>query len=518
VGFGAEAGDVPAAHAGRLAAQYDPLKLDGPGESDAARWRAEVAGLESEADRLEAEVSRRSAPFRAQTQPVSIEAVQRALPPGSALVELVSYKPYNIAPGKSAGGGARFGPARYAAYVLLPEGEPLFADLGDAASIDERVARLRDRLKSPASGDVKSAARDLDESVMRPVRRLLGKNRRVFISPDGTLNLVPFAALVDEHGSYLVEHYAISYLTSGRDLLRLQVEGESRQPPLIFADPLFTPRTEASACEGEAARSATRSVDLRDAVFTPLKGTAEEAEAIRGVLKVAPLTGAGASEAALKNAAGPSILHVATHGFFLADEKSDATDSVRGLKLVSDGDARRGQQSFAAENPLLRSGLALAGANGRRGGGGEDGILTALEAAGLDLWGTKLVVLSACETGVGEVRNGEGVYGLRRALVLAGSETQVMSLWQVSDAATRDLMTDYYRRLAAGEGRADALREVQLSMLGAARTPPGAGRRTRGPKTARANAGFSHPFFWASFIQSGDWRGLGRYACASCAK
>jgi CHAT domain-containing protein len=133
------------------------------------------------------------------------------------------------------------------------------------------------------------------------------------------------------------------------------------------------------------------------------------------------------------------------------------------------------------------SGLALAGANQRWSGAGQDGILTALEATGLDLWGTRMVVLSACETGVGDARNGEGVYGLRRALVLAGSESQVMSLWQVSDTATRDLMIAYYRRLRSGEGRAEALRKVQLSVL-------------RGQRKQ------AHPFFWASFIQSGDWR------------
>jgi CHAT domain-containing protein len=146
-----------------------------------------------------------------------------------------------------------------------------------------------------------------------------------------------------------------------------------------------------------------------------------------------------------------------------------------------------GQPQPKFQNPLLRSGLALAGAN-LHSKDGEDGILTAVETAGLDLWGTKLVVLSACNSGVGEVRTGEGVYGLRRALGLAGSESQVMTLWPVADRATEELMTAYYRRLLEGEGRSEALRRVQLKMLDSKKQ--------------------AHPFFWAAFIQSGDWAPL----------
>ena len=177
----------------------------------------------------------------------------------------------------------------------------------------------------------------------------------------------------------------------------------------------------------------------------------------------------------------------------------------RGLGLGNSAQTER----EGRENPLLRSGLALAGVNQHQSGAGEDGVLTALEAAGLDLWGTKLVVLSACETGLGEVKNGEGVYGLRRALVLAGSESQVMSLWQVSDAATRDLMAAYYQRLQAGEGRTEALRKVQLVMIksGAQSATLGQARGTeKGQSTQSEDR--SHPFYWASFIQSGDWRNL----------
>src|SRR5262249_2124135 len=139
------------------------------------------------------------------------------------------------------------------------------------------------------------------------------------------------------------------------------------------------------------------------------------------------------------------------------------------------------------ENPLLRSGLFFAGANIGKSGD-DDGVLTALEAAGLDLYGTKLVVLSACDTGVGEVKNGDGGYGLRPAFLLAGAETQVMSLWPVSDEGTRELMVDYYKRLLAREGRGEALRQVRLRML--------------------ASKDRKHPYYWASFIQSGEWASL----------
>jgi CHAT domain-containing protein len=171
------------------------------------------------------------------------------------------------------------------------------------------------------------------------------------------------------------------------------------------------------------------------------------------------LRAAAATETALKTARAPSILHLATHGFFL-DAGATAT-----------------------ENPLLASGLVLAGANAPRPTG-DDGVLTALKASGLELAGTRLVVLSACETGLGAISTGDGVYGLRRALVIAGAETLVMSLWQVDDDATRELMTGYYQALQARRGRSAALHDVQLRLLGGAR--------------------YAHPYYWASFIAAGD--------------
>lgn len=452
---------------GRLAA----LVLRGRDKADPAQYQAAVAKIGAEVERLEAAVSAGSAEFRAAAQPVTLAHVREALPVGAALVELMMYRPFNV---RARSRAERYEATRYAAYVLHKEGTLLFADLGEAAVIDHEVKQLRAELGNDQLTDIpniKRHARTLDERVMRPVRRLLGGTRRVFLSPDGALNLLPFGALVDERNRYLLEDYTLTYLTSGRDVLRLQVRAERVEPSVLVANPTFD---EAVAGDSPPARTADgargrRSANLSEGRWEPLAYTADEVAKIKELLPDARvLSETQATEAALKQVSKPRILHIATHGFFLENKA----------------------ETPPYENPLLRSGLILAGANRRQSGPGEDGVLTALEVAGMDLWGTELVVLSACETGVGDVSNGEGVYGLRRALVLAGAESQVLTLWRVQDKRTRDLMLGFYRRLQSGEGQTEALRSAQLAML-------------RG-----RNALSRHPFFWAGFIQSGDWRAI----------
>ena len=240
-------------------------------------------------------------------------------------------------------------------------------------------------------------------------------------------------------GDYLVQQYQISYLNSGRDLLKLDVVESSDNPDLILADPDYD-TAEVSASRGRG--SEQRSSDLSQLQFGRLPGTAMEAEAIKDVLPAANvLIEAAATENVLKQVESPRILHIATHGFFLADVERPLSNNRGGLGVIaSDGalSLAPNRVGAAVENPLLRSGLALAGFNSRSSGN-EDGVFTALEAANLDLWGTQLVVLSACETGLGDIANGEGVYGLRRAFALAGAESQLMSLWQVSDFGTHRL-------------------------------------------------------------------------------
>jgi CHAT domain-containing protein len=376
----------------------------------------------------------------------------------------------------------------------------------EAAPIHDDVIALRRALRDRDNRQIKELARRLDDKVMKPIRQLLGQTRTVLLSPDGELNLIPFGALVDEQGRYLIETYSFIYLTSGRDLLRLPNSFPGKQSrneagkrksdkaiadqacALILAAPDFGERTSQVI---EPSPEQAGPLSLWD--LSSLPGTAGQAQALSKLLLCATvLTKKKATETALKQAVGPAIVHVATHGFFadptLASSAERYRDDVMGLRLSGDIEPLRASRLLdQIKDPLVRSGLVLAGAN-RPHSGGDDGILTALEAMSLNLWGTKLVVLSACDTGVGEVKTGDGVYGLRRALVLAGSESQVMSLWKVSDKATQDLMIAYYRALRAGKGRSEALRQVQLQML--------------------SSKNWWHPYYWAGFIQSGHWTSI----------
>ncbi|HMC76666.1 MAG TPA: CHAT domain-containing tetratricopeptide repeat protein [Vicinamibacterales bacterium] len=452
------------------------LALSGPGRSAPAEYRRQLAALDARHEALESQISRHSASFRAETQETTVADLRAALPAASALVEFVVYQPFDPS---AATDNTAHGEPRYAAYVIRRDAAVRGIDLGPASRVDAAVARVRDALRDPLRRDVRTLARALDEVVLRPVRVLTGDAAQLLIAPDGALNLLPFETLVDERGRFQVQRYAISYLSSGRDVLRMRVPRVRAGPPLVLADPAFGEGQTGVRPGSDQGRTPSRAADGSLSYFAPLAGTALEAAAIRRLLpRATVLTGAQATKSALRSVTAPSILHVASHAFFLAERPQPNDGAPAGT--------RGGGVDVPGRDPLLRAGIALAGANLPRQR--EAGILTALEASTLDLWGTQLVTLSACDTGVGAIRNGEGVYGLRRAFFLAGAETLVMSLWPVSDFVTRGVMTDYYRGLARGLGRDAALRRVQLAML--------------------ADPARRHPYYWAAFIQAGDWTPL----------
>lgn len=468
--------------------------LESPDE--AAVDPAAVARLEEEYRKLEAQVSGAGAPARSQL--VTIEDIQKLIPEGTALVELVAYKPFPVKPKVTK---AQLSTYHYLAYVLRRRGGVTWVELGEGSDIHCELWDLRAALRNPAvSPEGKSAAqlaREVDEWVMRPVRRLLGTTRRLLISPDLLFQIIPFEALRDERGRYLLETYSFTYLSSARDLQRLRRPSPSGGPPIIIANPDFDKAARVAEPAPPVANSPSQQpAAARRATFPLLPGTEEEASQIEKLLPGARVVKRGeATVSALKQLHGPSILHIATHGFFAEPGGANLrVTQINGEEvfrpcirlLLLEADLPRKSADYL--NLLSQSGIALAGANTGAGPDGEDGILTALEVGGLDLRGTKLVVLSACETGIGDVDSGNGVHGLRRALAVAGAESQVISLWRVNDEATRDMMVKFYTGLRAGKGRGEAIREAKLAML--------------------RSGNFSHPYFWAGFVQFGDWRDI----------
>jgi CHAT domain-containing protein len=466
-----------------VAQQLSALTFRGPGNLSVQAYRERADTLAREQERLEGELSARSAAFRQAVAPVTLGGVRQGLPADWVLIEWFRYQPFDP---KATDEKTRWGASRYVAYVLRREGDPAAIDVGAARDIDRLVGRFRAAVSDPSrNAFYKEAAQDLFAKLIEPLRSSLSGINRLLLSPDGALNLVPFAALMDEHGEYVAQRFELTYLTSGRDLLSLAAPAPARGRPAVMADPDYGQSASGPPLDISSYRSGD--LDRSGLVFTPLAGTAVEARALQELLKLNAeevLTGTDATEERVKALHGPRILHVATHGFFLSDQQMTAA----ALRPVSFSTGALPHLPMG-ENPLLRSGLALAGANARRSGDSDDGILTAAEAAQLDLRGTELVVLSACETGLGQVdEEGEGVYGLRRALVLAGAQAQLVSLWKVADAQTQALMVDYYRRLIKGEGRAAALREAQKAMI--------------------ANPATRHPYYWAAFVPIGDWTPL----------
>jgi CHAT domain-containing protein/predicted negative regulator of RcsB-dependent stress response len=433
------------------------------------------------------------------------EDVRRSLPPDAALVSFVTFDRIFATSTAGTSGWPRT-ERSYAAFVQrVLDGRVLFVRLGAAASIDSAIRIWREEAsgRSIVAGaplrQVESAyrasARRLREMVWDPLSAHLAGAARVFVVPDGQLSVVSIAALINRDGKYLAESGpTIHYLSAERDL--------AGGDPISSRHGLLAVGGAAFGMAPKAARSTTMIAGgdcggLGGSQFPALSGTSREIAEIQRMWpteekdSLSILSGTNATETAFKRTAtGRRIVHLATHGFFLGEECRPVAAQTRGVGgLVGASTASRG----LPRNPLLLSGLAFAGANRRRlaRADQDDGILTAEEVASLNLQGTEWAVLSACDTGLGAITAGEGVFGLRRAFQIAGVRTVIMSLWSVDDQATRLWMRALYDgRLNRHLNTADAVREASLTVL--------RDRRARGQST--------HPFFWAAFVAAGDWR------------
>ncbi|WKV10755.1 CHAT domain-containing protein [Marivirga harenae] len=329
----------------------------------------------------------------------------------------------------------------------------------------------------------------------KPIAEQTQKYEKVYFSPDGIYNQISINALYNTNTEkHVLEEQNIQLLTNTKDLIAYRErtpDSNMASAPALFGFPNYNKGMRESAEGGENVASdivenASLNRGLRgslqryirgNSLVTSLPGTKDEVNKIQSIYRDSKYSEPNtylenqADENQLKRVKNPRVLHVATHGFFLEDNETSNTD----------------EEDKYSENPLLKSGLIMAGANSFIATGlneevSQDGILTAYEAMNLDLNHTELVVLSACETGLGELKNGEGVYGLRRAFQVAGANAIIMSLWSVDDEATQELMTAFYANWISGKDKLTAFNEAQ--------------------KTIKEK--YESPFYWGAFVMVGE--------------
>jgi len=490
------------------------LKAAKPGEEE--MYQTRLNKLTADEQRLERELAAANGQTSTSRDWLTVDVLREALPNDAVYIDIVRFplRDFQIASGTK-----RSPPApHYVAWIIPAKGrgDVKIIDLGLAGSIETAVHQARRSLAAvteidsllqqkgemPAEALVRKDLARIAELVWNPLAAHIGEPNKLIVSPDGVLWLAPWTALPVDDKRYLIEQYAISFINSGRDIAVENTITPATNKPAIFANPDYD-------LNPDAVRAATKAVfpniqfDLNQSrglvsqsalpKVARLPFTAIEEQAARPSIETftgsAPLayTDRYALESIAKRVHRPKLLLFATHGFFLPDQeqKSTATPLPGDVGPHSIALSTSGKP---IENPLLRCGLLLTGCNAAQVPGGDDGILTGLEIVGLDLRGTELVVLSACETGVGQLRNGEGVAGIRQAFQLAGAKSVVSTLWQVPDRDSAIIMQDFFTSLAAGQSKANALRNAQLKRIAA----------------RKDKFGTAHPFFWAAWTVTGE--------------
>ena len=468
--------------------QIARMWLEGPGRMKPELYRSLLMQEEKKRESLEAELSSLSQDYALEKR------VGRATPQriaGHLPLDGVYLDYARIGFGSS----IQDQPVRTHYLVFVLTGSPsinvrLF-DLGPAEEIDNLIHSYRTEIgfiveqgrpDRKQTRQMRKYGMELYRKLIQPFAIVLNNKKRILISPDGPLHLIPLEVLISDRGT-LMDQFEITYLSSGRDILRWEGGGQGKDA-VVIANPdldLSEEKRPATPAQPGMETSSFRgsvSKQLSNLRFKNLPAGSLEAREVAHFLRgkqipVQLYTARQALEEVLLSVESPRVLHLATHGYFLEDQRQDDIGQESFLPGIPDADW---------EDPSLRSGIVLAGANRSLAEGRDEGLVSAMKIEGIQLHGTELVVLSACDTGVGTVRGGEGVFGLKRSFVLAGAQTLILSLWKIPDDTTRLLMNRFYSLWTSGLSKAEAFHKARQEI-----------RRNH-----------ENPFYWAAFQLVGN--------------
>ncbi len=426
--------------------------------------------LEYEANLLEKELSLASQKFAEVYNPSQPkwQDVQSQLRSGEAAIEMIRLE-------------SSEGKIVYAALILKAgqQAYPELVILSQGSALEAKVLNYYRNITKYQASD-----RITYQEFWEPIHLKLAGVRKVYFSPDGVYNQINLNTLKNPHTQkYLIEELDITLLTSTRELLEApspSLSPESLDAILVGRPSYYQPSKDQKKRLGRVKRHMRKwntRTGLQDLPYSEAEIRQIDSLLLSKNWNTTSLLGKKAREGALKNLKSPYVLHIASHGFFLESQNTVQVNPY----LFSSGP--KGKES-SPEDPMFRSGLLLSSPlidSNTQQGNQEDGILTAYEAMHLSLDNTEMVVLSACETGLGAVHNGEGVYGLQRALKIAGAQTILMSLWKIDDKATQELMRTFYIEWLNSGNKREAFRKAQIKLRKA----------------------YPNPYYWGAFVMVG---------------
>ena len=416
----------------------------------------------------------------------SIEEIANEIPKNGILIEYQKYRPFIFENPEDALNEKNWEEPRYQALLLFPNGEVETIDLGDSSTIEKYInnALISSEEYLP---DAQIMWNKVSTLIIEPLEKFIIDKEILYISPDAELNRIPFSAMANKKDIFLADQFELRLITTGRELVILNKKNKlEKNQSLVAADPNFDLKTntkdEKEFNKPRKIYNQERSFDQNARIWGQLPATKKEGLFIAKEINANLLLKNEASALNIQKKESPKIIHIASHSFFLSNkEENNILSSI----LFSNN---LNTKNTKFENPLLRSGIVLSGANFPNLNKLDDGYLTALEVSKLNWQGTELVVISGCESGIGVNKAGDGVYGLKRSIAVSGARSSMLSLWEVKDEPTAAFMESFYKKLKSGVSRNKALFETQKEFRN------------------HIVEAWRHPNVWAAFQLSGDWR------------